>query len=145
MEKIDFDQLCKNAYHSDAGLKDKDALWLEVFKLNYWYAIAVRSDEQVSPYIADAPKIEKEGQWLYLFTHANRATFFAKRNDLYEDELTNPIIEIDTSQLSQFVESLKTEGLKGVFFNAEGHGFFTVVEQLLPIAQHLKDSYPDQF
>ncbi|MBD3636103.1 MAG: hypothetical protein HUJ25_02080 [Crocinitomicaceae bacterium] len=143
MERVDFDQLCKRAYSSESMLKDKDNLWLEVFKLSEWYFIARGALPEVYPYIAEANIIEPNSHWVYAFTDSNRATFYAKKNNLYMDDKTSQLISVpNDDKLIPWLENLQEEGVKGVFFNADGHGFFVPIKQLRLIREHLNQSYP---
>ena len=146
MEKVDFDQLCKNAYHAEATLQDKDNLWLEVFKLDEWHFIARGTSPEIHAYVAEAEILEPDSIWLYAFSSSNRATFYAKDHGLFQDDLENPILAIPNNQkIIDWVEKHKDYGVKGIFFNADGHGFFTTLRQINPIREHIHESYPDQF
>lgn len=143
MERIDFDQLCKKAYHIESSLKDKDNLWLEAFKLPNWYFIARGAIPNVYPYVAEAKLIEPNSHWIYAFTDSNRATFFAKKNNLFTEDNNSQILTVpNDDNLIPWIMEFQQKDVKGVFFNAEGHGFFVPIAQLSVIRKHLLDSYP---
>lgn len=143
MERIEFDQLCKQAYTTESSLQDKDNLWLEVFKLPEWYFIAKGAAPNIHPYIAEANLIEPHSHWLYAFTDSNRATFYAKKNRVYTEDNGSQLIAVPNNEkLIPWIQQYAEEGVKGIFFNADGHGFFVPIQQLLPIKEHLNESYP---
>lgn len=145
MEKIDFDQLSKNAYHADANLQDKDALWLEVFKLREWFFIAQGAADQIQPFVGTVEVLDKETLWIHAFTDVNRATYFAKSNNLFLDKLATPILTVNNDgKVLEWIDNQKGGKIKGIFFNGEGHGFFTSLNQLRPIKTHLQTSYPGE-
>ena len=143
MERIDFDHLCKCAYGSNSTVEEKDNLWLEVFKLPEWYFIARGAAPNVYPYIAQANLIEPHSHWLYAFTDSTRATFYAKKNQLFTDNNRPQLLSIpNNDNLIPWIQQFSEEGVKGVYFNADGHGFFVPIPQLFPIHEHLTLSYP---
>lgn len=143
MERVDFDQLCKKAYCLDSTLQDKDNLWLEVFKLREWCFIARGNQNQFFPYIAEANLIEPNSHWVYAFTDSNRATFYAKKKNLFMDDGSSPLITVSCDdKLIPWIQRFQEEGVKGVFFNADGHGFFVPISQLNLIREHLNNTYP---
>ena len=143
MERVDFDQLCKRAYSQESSLKDKDDLWLEVFRLPEWFFIARGVLPNVYPYIAEANIIEPNSHWIYAFTDTNRATFYAKKNNLFTEDHNTPLLSIpNNDNLIPWILQFYDQGVKGVFFNADGQGFFVPITQLLPIQEHLLDTYP---
>jgi len=146
MEKVDFDQLCKKAYPSEASLQDKDNLWLELFKLEQWHFIAQGTVAEISPYVGEAKKIEPDSQWLYCFTDSNRATYFAKRANLRMDDLNSPVISVpNNSELMEWLDKFIAEGVKGIFYNADGSGFYVPLTQISAIRKHLVDSFSSEF
>src|SRR5690606_7530738 len=119
---------------SESTLQDKDNLWLEVFKLPEWYFIARGALPNIYPYIAQANLIEPHSHWIYAFTDSNRATFYAKKNNLYTEDNSSTILTIpNNDNLIPWMQQFIDEGVKGVFFNADGHGFFVPIAQLMPI------------
>ena len=143
MERADFDQLCKKAYASESAIADKDSLWLEVFKLREWYFIARGELPNVYPYMAQAHIIEPNSHWIYAFTDFNRATFYAKKNNLYNEKQRSPILTIpNNDNLIPWIQQFIDVGVKGVYFNADGHGFYAPIVQLMPIHKHLTSVYP---
>ncbi|UKN00942.1 hypothetical protein K6119_14500 [Paracrocinitomix mangrovi] len=143
MEKIDFDQLCKNAYSPQAGLIEKDKLWIEIFKMKEWYFIPRGSRDNIHPYIAEAKEISTGKQWVHAFTDMDRATFFVKRNGLFMEDNTSPIMVVPNNQeLLEWLNEMQDEGVFGIYFNADGGGFYSPIDKLDAIKSHLQKTYP---
>jgi hypothetical protein len=145
MEQIDFDQLSKKAYHTNAGLEDKDNLWLEVFKLKEWFFIVQEADSEFQLYVSEAKIIEEKTLWLYAFTDFNRATFYTKRNNLSLSDGNSPLSSVAVNEeLLPKIEEFIEKGVKGILFNADGPGFYAPIAQLTAIKTHLSEAHSTQ-
>ena len=142
METVDFDQLSTKAYKDNSSLKDKDNLWLEVFKLPEWCFIGRKVEDIFEAYISEALSIENESQWIYAFTDPNQATFFAKKHNLILEDGSTPLISVENDEnLFPLLLKYQENGVKGIFFNADGKGFYSPISQLTIIKEHLQASY----
>lgn len=146
MEKVDFDALSKAAYAEGSKLIEKDVLWTEVFKLSEWYFIARGTPPNVVPYIGKAPEIEAGSLWLFAFTDADRAVDYAKKNELGSDDGSQFYLSVPNNRTTiPWILGYKDSDVKGVYFNADGYGFYAPLRQLKPIKEHLSNEYPNLF
>ncbi|MCB9225393.1 MAG: hypothetical protein R2780_00320 [Crocinitomicaceae bacterium] len=145
MNKVDFDALSKAAYAEKSKIQEKDALWLEVFSLPEWYFIATGTLPNIVPYIGRAEVIEPGSLWLYAFTDANRASTFAKENGFGSQDGSTFYLTVPNNRtIVRWIMGYKDNDVKGIFFNADGNGFYAPIRQLKPIKDHLATAYPDR-
>ena len=145
MDKVNFDALSRAAYDTNSTIKDKDALWLEVFTLSEWYFVARGSLPNIVPYIARAEQIEPGSLWLYAFTDADRATKYAQEMELGAEDGSSLYLAIPNNRTTiRWALGYKDNDVKGIFFNAESYGFYVPLRQLQPIKNHLANDYPDR-
>ena len=128
MSQVDFDQLSKAAYASGTDNKQAlDQLWVATFKLEQWYFIARGAAPNVRPYIG-----HKDGNvpMIFVFTDEDRLEAAARELKLLGTTGTIPVMTIPTKNIVSYLQQFAQYGVKGVWFNPNGQGYFSPLENL---------------
>lgn len=127
----DFDQLSQAAYSNgqpDMGALDK--LWTAVFQLEKWLFISRGEMPNVRPYIGYK---DEKTPMIFAFTDTDRLEDLARQQNLLNADKTIPILAIPSANIVGYLEQFAQYGVKGIWFNPNGYGFFSPLENLKAI------------
>lgn len=127
----DFDQLSQNAYQNgNADMAALDKLWVSVFQLEKWHFIARGEMPNVRPYIGYK---EENQPMIFAFTDTDRLEALAREQHLLDKDGLVPILSIPTTNIITYLEQFAQYGVKGIWFNPNGYGFFSPLQNLRAI------------
>jgi hypothetical protein len=131
---VDFDSLVEMAKQMPFE-EGQYFLWEEVYKLPKWH-FAVKSTEdinQLKPFICDV-----DGKaWFCASTDGKHAVAFAKRQGFIYPGGNILTIGMNPLEAVNWMSEYK-EIIYGVRFNEGEYGWFSPIENLLPMYEHLK-------
>jgi hypothetical protein len=141
MKINDFDLLCQKAFAQNSAMDDKSKLWQAVFNLDKWYFIMRGNLQDARPYIAEANQIEPNTFWIYAFTDGESCSNYAITNELVSENQHSLYLTIpNNEELIPYLEKFLAQGVKGIYFNANSYGFYSPLQQLQVIKDHLKNN-----
>jgi len=125
MSQHDFDTLAKNAAGND--MQALDRLWSAVFGLKEFLFIARGQSPNIRPYIG-----YKDGNqpMIFVFTDADRLEAMARELKLLSPDGQVPVMSMPTKSVVAYLTQFAQYGVKGVWFNPNGTGFFSPLENL---------------
>jgi hypothetical protein len=135
----DFDALSRKANESGGAIEELNKLFGAAFALSSWYFVARGELPNVNPYVASNAAFAGNRQMVRAFTDTGRLQAFAKENNLTEPDGSVQMIEIPTTGIVEYLEQFIPDGVYGIWFNSDSQsdGFFTPLQQLRPIKEHL--------
>lgn len=133
-----FNRLCEKAFSPTSSMEDLNNLWQSVFHLDKWFFVSRGNLPDIKPYIAEANQIEPHSFWIYAFTNVELCMKFAKDNNLTMDTLGEISLSMPNNDGTlSYLTQLKNKGVKGIYFNNNAYGFYSPLEQLPIIKNHL--------
>lgn len=126
----DFDALSQAAYSSANNTAGLDQLWVAVFRLEQWHFIARGDAPNVRPYIGYK---DKETPMIYAFTDTDRLEAVARELKLLDAQGNVPILSIPSANIVGYLQQFAQYGVKGIWFNPNGYGFFSPLPNLTQI------------
>lgn len=139
----DFDRLSRVALAHGAPQAALESLFAATFLLPEWLFIARGHLEQVRPYVAANPTIERGAPMVKAFTDARRLKAFAHENDLQEEGGAIGdvrVLALPVPGVLGTMASLAEAGVTHVHFNADhgSEGYYLPLVQLPIVWRHLQ-------
>lgn len=131
MSHLDFDALSTNAYAQGGNnIQALDKLWTSAFGLEKWYFIARGQAPNFRPYVGYKKEAGKDVPVVYAFTDEDRLEAMARELKLVDPQGNIQVMTIPTKNIVNYLVQFGQVGVKGVWFNPNGSGFYATLEAL---------------